>query len=298
LKTIKPNINLANFAGILLIIWPIYISIFLLRYLEELKEELVIISIFFWLSILLSYIYLIYTFVSFLSLKYLIERNGLHIKFGIQEYIIPLNNIQSIIEMPSTFSIDKQKGIKLMNFFTGRIKYEQRATLSFLSKAKNNTTILIKTINRQYLISVPSYKEFRESIAMNRIIGQEIKKTEATYKKAGPFQKIISKEYLIYLIPSCTISLSALIIGWKKSLYYPELIKVNFPFNHFNNLQEYIDLNTIFNLNRIIIIVFLINSIIAFIMKYLFNYGYKSLQLITMVINVIILVIFVFSIKI
>jgi hypothetical protein len=298
LKTIKPNISLANFTSILLIIWPIFISIFLLKYLGELKEELVVITIFFWLSILLSSIYLIYIFMSFLSLKYLIERNGLHIKFGIQEYIIPLNNIQSIIEMPSTFSITKQKGIKFMSFFTGRINYEQKITLSFISKAKNNTTILIKTINRQYLISVPSYKEFRENIALHRIIGQEIKKTEANYKKTGPFQKIITKDHLIYLVSSCTISFSALVIGWKKSLYYPELIRVYFPFNHFNNLQEYINLHTISNFNRIIIIVFLINSILAFIMQYFFNYGYKSLQLITMVINVIILFIFVFSIKI
>ena len=298
MKTIKPNISLANLTGIILIPWPIFVSIFLLRYLEQLKEELVIISIFLWLSILVSCIYILYIFVSFLSLKYIIEKNGLHIKFGINEYRIPLNNIQSIIEIPNSFSTKDKKGIQFLNFFMGRINYDQTEALSFLSIAKNNTIIQIKTINKQYLISAPSYKKFRENIAMNRIIGQEIKNIETNYKRKGSFQKIISKEYLIYFILSCGISLSGLIIGWKKSLYYPEIIEVNFPLNHFNNLQEYINLNTILDFNKMIIVIFLINSIIAFVMKYLFNNGHRSLHLITILINVIILVIFVFAIKI
>ena len=91
--------------------------------------------------------------------------------------------------------------------------------------------------------------------------------------------------------------IAVLIIAKQKLEKAPEIISANFPFKHFSNLPEYIDKDIISELYMILIIAFALNIFLSFLLTYLFGKGYKTIQFLTILMNLSIMIIMIYSIS-
>ena len=297
MNIIRPNKNSVDLFSIFFIILPIIFSLFFVSMINELTYKQTFLGLGLIFIICITSLYFVYIAVAFFNLHYSIDENELSIVFGMQKFLIPLKNITKLEQFDLEQIDQKNKGINFFKNFFGKTIINNGTALSFIIKNKTNDILLINTINTRYLISVKSYKEIRESIAKYNILSTQKNNKEIKINRINKFYKLLSRHYFNITIFTIFSLISALIITYQKLQKAPEIISANFPFKHFSNLPEYINKDIISDLYLILIIAFMINIFLSFALTYLFNKGYKTIQFLTILMNLSIMIIMIYSIS-
>ncbi|MBR74077.1 MAG: hypothetical protein CL872_03985 [Dehalococcoidaceae bacterium] len=268
--------------------------IFIVNELSYLQTILLIMLIF---IICITSIYFIYISIAFLNLHYSINKNELSIFFGIQKFLIPIKNIIKLEQFDLEEFEKKNRGIHFFKNFFGKTQINNDWALSFIIKNRKNQIVLVNTINKKYLISVKSYSEIRQLIAKYNILGAEKNTKEIKLNRINKLYKLFNRNYFNVMLFSIFSLITTLIIANQKLNKVPEIISANFPFKHFSNLPEYIHKDIIFDLYLILIIAFIVNIFLSFLITYFFNKGYKTIQFLTILMNISIMIIMIYSIS-
>jgi len=297
LNIIRPNKNIVDFFSIFFLILPIIFSMFLIDMMNELTSKQIILGMGLIFIIYITCLYFIYIAVSFFNLHYSINKNELSISFGIQKFLIPLKNITKLEQFDLEQFKQKNRGMHFFNNFFGKTIIKNDAALSFIINNKKNEILLINTINKKYLISVKSYNEIRESIAKYNILGTDKDNKEIKINRIKKFYKLSDRNFFNITILSIFSLISALLITNQRLQKAPEIMSANFPFKHFSNLPEYIHKDVISDIYLILIIAFIINIFLSFSLTYFFNKGYKTIQFLTILMNLSIIIIMIYAIS-
>lgn len=281
MKSIKPNKAFLPNIGILLTIIAFSLSLLLSININN----LIVISNFFSIFFFILGLYFTYIHYSFFNTTYQIQHNKILIIFGIHQYVIPLNNIRSIILIPNIQDIKKQNGISWFGSFYGNAHYLNEQILLFFSNNKKNELVLIKAAKNNYLISCPSYEEFRKLIATQRILGGSQKNRESKKKRVHFLYKIYDNEFFYLIVLNYFLMSNAVLLNNETINDAPESLLLKFPFKHFQDIPEYITINTLNQINQYILIVFFLNLMLSLAFKYYLQKGHKSIQLISILIN-------------
>ena len=286
MKSIKPKKAFLPNIGILLTIIAFSLSLFLSININS----FIVISNFFSMFFFILGLYFTYINYSFLNTTYQIQRNRISIIFGMHRYTIPLNNIRSIILIPNIQDIKKQNGISWFGSFYGNAHYLNEQILLFFSGNKKNELVLIKAAKNNYLISCPSYEEFRKLIATQRILGGSQQNREDKKNRAHFFYKIYDNEFFYLIILNYFLMSSAILLNNETINDSPKSsLLLKFPFKHFQDIPEYITINTVNQINQYILIIFFLNLMLSLAFKYYLQKGHKSIQLISILINSIVI---------
>ena len=297
MNKIRPNKNLLDIFSIFFLILPIIFSLFLIVLLSELTYRQTVLGLMLIFIIFITSLYFLYLTIAFYNLHYSIDKDKLSIFFGIQKFLIPLKNITKLEEFKIEQLEQNNRGIHFFRNFFGKTIINRDTALSFIIKNKNNEILLIHTLNQKYLISVRSYKEIRQSIATYNILSSKKDNKEIKINRINKFYKLFDRNFFNTTTLTIFSLIAVLVIAKQKIQKTPDTILANFPFKHFSNLPEYIDKDIISELYWILIIAFVLNIFLSFLLTYLFDKCYKTIQFLTILMNLSIMIIIIYSIN-
>ena len=297
MNKIRPNKNYIDIFSIFFLMLPVTFSLLFIYILSELTSRQTILLLILIFIIFITSLYFLYLTIAFYNLHYSIDKDKISIFFGIQKFLIPLKNITKLEVFNTKQLKDNNRGIHFFRNFFGKTIINRDAALSFIIKNKNNEILLIHTLNKKYLISVRSYQEIRRSIATYNILSSKKDNKEIKINRINKFYKLFDRNFFNTTSLTIFSLIAVLIIAKQKLQKAPEIISANFPFKHFSNLPEYIDKDIISELYMILIIAFALNIFLSFLLNYLFGKGYKTIQFLTILMNLSIMIIMIYSIS-
>lgn len=107
-----------------------------------------------------------------LTLRYVVDRNALTIRWGAQRQVVPLANIERLIPAGAEGEAPDVQGVDWPGHHVGRAFVQQLGEVLFYSGHRSAADILyVQTASETYAVSVPDPVSFAESIQANQIRG-------------------------------------------------------------------------------------------------------------------------------
>lgn len=118
-----------------------------------------------------------------LSLRYVVDRNALTIRWGSQRQIVPLVNIERLIPAAADGEEPDIQGVDWPGHHVGKARVPQLGEVLFYSGHRSLSDVLyVQTTTETYGISVPDPVSFAEAVQSNQMRGPLFEQRQAVHR--------------------------------------------------------------------------------------------------------------------